>query len=124
MILNEKSFIIYAAKCYDMEKAASVDEFHDDVKRFQYLKRLFKRYDEDKELRVRLILNHMIVLYNCFGEAATHMMFMKLDEYHSQLKPFATFLNFMPKTIEYESRMIRSEDIVMDMSIVLELRKI
>ena len=42
MILNEKSFIIYAAKCYDMEKAASVDEFHDDVKRFQYLKRLFK----------------------------------------------------------------------------------
>jgi hypothetical protein len=124
MKLDEKSFLIYAAKYYDMKKAASVDEFHDDVKRFQYLKRLFKRYEEDRELRIRLILNHMIVLYNCFGAETTNMLFMKLSDYHKQLKPFVMFLNFMPDYIEYDDVRIKSEDIAIDMNIVIELRKI
>ena len=124
MKLDEKSFLIYAAKYYDMKKAASAEEFHDDVKRFQYLKRLFKRYEEDNELRVRLILNHMIVLYNCFGPEATDMLFMKLSDYHNQLKPFVEFLNFMPDNIEYDDVRINTNDIAMDMTIVLELRKI
>jgi len=124
MKLDEKSFSIYAAKYYDMTKAASVEEFYDDVKRFQYLKRLFKRYEEDNELRLRLILNHMIVLYNCFGAETTDMLFMKLSDYHMQLKPFVVFLNFMPDYIEYGDIRINSDDIYMDMNIVLELRKI
>ena len=95
MKLNEESFIIYAAKSYDMKKAASIEEFNEDLKRFQYLKRLFKRYDEDNELRVRLILNHLIVLYNCFGPMSTNMLFMKLEGYHHLLKPFVMFLNYL-----------------------------
>jgi len=72
MVLNENNFTIFAAKHYDQRKAASVDEFYDDLKRFQYLKRLFKRYEEDDDLKVRLILNHLIVLYNCFGPGSNH----------------------------------------------------
>ena len=67
MILDEQSFLIYAAKYYDMRKSSGVEEFYDDLKKFQYLKRLFKRYEEDGDLKVRLILNNLIVLYNCFG---------------------------------------------------------
>ena len=124
MKLDEKSFLLFAAKHYDMRKAVSVDEFADDLKRFQYLKRLFKRYDEDGELRVRLILNHLIILYNCFGAEATPMLFMRLDEYHSYLKPFVMFLNFMPEFVEYDNVRLRDSDIAIDMNIVKELRKI
>ena len=94
MELNEENFNIYAAKFYDMARSSGVDEFNDDLKRFQYLKRLFKRYEEDDDLRIRLILNHMIILYNCFGPVATHMLFFKLKEYHIYLKPICQFLIF------------------------------
>jgi len=124
MKLNEESFIIYAAKYYDMQKAASIEEFNEDIKRFQYLKRLFKRYDEDNELRVRLILNHLIVLYNCFGPMSTNMLFMKLEGYHSYLKPFVMFLNYLPEHIEYSGKIINSNTIPSDPIIIEELRKI
>lgn len=124
MRLTEKNFILYAAKNYDMSRAASIDEFHEDLKRFQYLKRLFRRYEEDNDLRIRLILNHLIVLYNCFGPGATNMLFMKLDMYQSYLKPFVMFLSYMPDLIEYEETIIKNDDIALDEAIVLELRKL
>lgn len=124
MVLNEDTFTIYAAKCYDMKKAASVDEFYDDLKRFQYLKRLFKRYEETGELKIRLILNHLIVIYNCFGAQATPMLYMKLEEYHTYLTPFVIMLNYLPSRIEYGEKNIISSDIPLDSVIIEELRKI
>lgn len=124
MILNEKTFNILAARCYDMVTSSSADEFYDDLKRFQYLKRLFKRYDEEGEMKTRLILNHLIVLYNCFGPYATNMLFFKLDEYHELLKPFVVLLNYMPEYIEYEEYRIPSSSIKMNEKVVNELRNI
>lgn len=124
MILTEDNFLLYAAKHYDMRRAASVEEFHDDLKRIQYIKRLFKRYEDSDELKTRLILNHLIVLYNCFGASATPILFMKLSEYHSYLKPFVVFLNFMPERITYDGKTIINSDIPLDPRIVNELRKI
>ena len=54
MNLDEDSFLLYAAKCYDMRTAISAEEFYDDLRRFQHLKRLFKRYQEDNDLKVKL----------------------------------------------------------------------
>lgn len=124
MILDDSTFLIYAAKHYDMKTAASADDFYEDLKRFQHLRRLFKRYHEDGDLRVRLILNHLIVIYNCFGSAATNMLFMRLEEYHTYLKPFIVFLNFMPNEIEYKNKKMPTSEISLDINIVKELRKI
>jgi len=124
MILTEKNFLLYAAKYYDTKRSSSEEEFAEDLKRFQYLKRLFKRYHESEDLRVRLILNHLIILYNCFGPEATNMLFMKLDEYHNYLKPFVVFLSFMPDKVEYEGTVIMSSDISLDQNIVEELRNL
>ena len=124
MILDDKTFLIYAAKHYDMRRSSGLDEFYEDLKRFQYLKRLFKRYEEDGDLKSRLILNHLIVLYNCFGPAATNMLFFKLQEHHKYLKPFIIFLNYMPEIVHYEERTILDSDIPIDPLIVEELRKI
>ena len=124
MKLDEDSFLLYAAKCYDMKMAISAEEFYDDLRRFQHLKRLFKRYEEDDDLKVRLILNHLIVIYNCFGPGATTMLFFKLEEYHKCLKPFMIMLNYMPEVIEYSDKRIMSSEIPLDERIVEELRKL
>lgn len=124
MILNDSNFLLYAAKAYDVKKSSGSEEFYEDLKRFQYLKRLFKRYDEAGDLKIRLILNHIIVLYNCFGPEATHMLFFKLKEYHPHLKPFVLFLNYMPEMIHYENLVILNSNISLDPRIVQELRNI
>jgi hypothetical protein len=124
MILNDSNFLLYAAKAYDVKKSSSSEEFYEDLKRFQYLKRLFKRYEEADDLKIRLILNHIIVLYNCFGTETTHMLFFKLKDYHSMLKPFVLFLNYLPEIVEYEDTKLKTVDISLDPQIISELRKI
>lgn len=116
--------MLYAAKHYDASIVASEEEFYDDMKRFQYLKRLFKRYTDDGDLRIRLILNHFIVLYNCFGPQTTNMLFMKLQDFHKEVKPFVVYLSYMPAKIEYSETVIKSDDIPMDQNIINELRKL
>jgi hypothetical protein len=70
------------------------------------------------------MLNHLIILYNCFGINATPMLFLKLEEYHQYLKPFVLFLNYMPEAIDYNNQRLRTVDIPLDEKIVEELRKI
>ena len=124
MELTDNTFILYAAKHYDNPQCSSYEEFEEDMKRFQYLKRLFNRYEASGELRERLILNHIIVLYNCFGLAATNMLFLKLHEHSKVLKPFLIKLNFMPDFIVYDKKRIRSSDIGMDPIIIEQIRNI
>ena len=124
MKLDEDSFLLYAAKYYDIRMAASTEEFYDDLRRFQHLKRLFKRYEEDNDLKVRLILNHLTVIYNCFGAGATTMLFYKLEEYQKSLKPFIVMLGYLPETIEFSDKKIITSEIPLDQTIVNELRNL
>ena len=66
-VLTHKNFKLYAAKMYNNPECLDVNEFQQDVTRFKYLKRLLKRYELTGDLQERLILNHLIVLYNVFG---------------------------------------------------------
>jgi hypothetical protein len=122
--LEESTFLLYAAKYYDNPQCSSIEEFEEDLKRFQYLRKLFCRYKQVGELKERLILNHLIILYNCFGLEATNMLFMKLSEYHDLLKPFVEYLNYMPRYIEYEGKIILSSDIKADKNVENILRRI
>ena len=126
--LDESNFFVYAAKHYDNPYCYDTIEFYDDLNRFKYLKRLFSRYQETGELKERLILNHIIVLYNLFGvEPTTRMLFLKLRGFDHYLKPFLVLLNYMPeivRSIGIEGRDIISSDIRMDQNIVEKLRKI
>lgn len=124
MNLNEDNFMLYAAKAYDTKRSSGIDEFYSDLKRIQYVKRLLRRYAESGDLKVRLILNHVVVLYNCFGPAATHMMFFKLPEYQSQLKAFALFLNYLPEFVVYDTELLNTHEIPIDQTIYRELQKL
>ena len=124
MELTDETFLIYASKYYDNPQCSSYEEFEEDLKRIQYIKRLFNRYESSGELKERLILNHIIVLYNCFGVNTTNMLFMKLEENQSTLKPFIIKLNFMQDSVSYNNKTILSSDIPMDPIVVDVLRRI
>lgn len=111
-------------KHYDNPQCTEMSEFEEDMKRFQYLRKLFSRYRAEGELKERLILNHLIVIYNVFGPCATNMLFMRLHEYHEYLKPFVVYLNYMPNVIEYDDIVLNSESIVNDTIIELTLGEI
>lgn len=126
--LDDTNFLLYAAKHYDNPSCFDTLEFYEDLNRFKYLKRLFSRYEETGELKERLILNHIIVIYNLFGiEASTRMLFFKLKDNHSSLIPFLIFLNFLPEkviNIGIEGRTINTSDIVLDLKVITALRQI
>jgi hypothetical protein len=126
--LDDTNFMLYAAANYDNPQCYDTDEFYDDLKRFKYLKRLLNRYKETGELKERLILNHIIVIYNVFGPTpATRLLFFKLEGYYSLLKPFLVFMNLMPDLvigIGINNKTIKDVDIEMNMGIIKVLRKI
>lgn len=125
--VDETNFVIYAAKHYDNPQCFDTLEFYEDLARFKYLKRLFNRYEETGELKERLIINHLIILYNVFGNTATKLLFFKLNGYLHMLKPFIVLLGRCPEVVHgigIENKTIYSSDITMDEKIVNLLRKI
>jgi hypothetical protein len=108
---------------YDNPQCHSLEEFEEDLKKFVYLKKLLSRYKKDNELRERLILNHIIVLYNVFGDAATNMMFYKIDEScWDTLITFLVYLERMPEELAEYS--IKLSDYMLDERVISSLRKI
>ena len=124
--LTSENVLLYAVKAYDKPNCI-MSEFKEDMKRFNYLKRLFYRYRKEGEMRERLVINHLIVLYNVFGvEVATRMLFFKVhkEDYHT-LKTYLLFLNYMPSVvIGIRGNNIISSDIDVDMKVAEVLREI
>ncbi len=96
--LNTRNFKLYAAQHYNNPECTDVVEFKEDLSRFKYIKRLLSRYEAHGDLQERLILNHLIVIYNVFGiEAANRMLWYKVEKDHwTYIKPFLVFLNYLP----------------------------
>ena len=122
--LTNDNILLYAAKAYDKPNCI-MSEFKEDMKRFNYLKRLFKRYRKVGELREQLVLNHLVVICNVFGpEVATRILFFKMakDDY-SALKTYLLFLSCMPEKVRsIKGHDIISSEIPVDMTIADILR--
>lgn len=95
--LNEDNYLIFAIKNYENPQAVTQDDFYDDLKRFKWIKRLLKKYKTSGELNVHLLINHFLILYNVFGDAATPLLFYKLDyDYWSFIKTIIMYLGRFP----------------------------
>lgn len=116
--LTEDNLFLYAAKHYNNPTFSDIDDFYEDLKRFKYIKRLLNRYLDQDDLAERLILNHLIVVFNAFGiEACMNILNLKLNEQHwPVVKPFLIFLKYITN-----DQLIEIE---MDKNVVQKLRKI
>ena len=96
--LNGSNYMLFAIKFYDNPQSVTKDDFESDLKRIRYVKRLLKRYKNTGELKVHLILNHLIILFNVFNEAAVPLLFYHLEEeLWPAIKSFLIFLNRLPE---------------------------
>ena len=103
--ITEDNWLLYAQKHYDNPTFETEKEFWDDIKRFKYLKRLFRKYELTGKLKIRLVVNHIIVLQNVFGtDAAITLLLYKIDKkYWSVLKTCLNYLEYLyPHELESE----------------------
>lgn len=121
--ITEDSFLLVAMHHYDNTQCTSLSEFEEDLKRFGYLKKLFSRYKDNGELKERLILNHIIVLYNLFGLVTTELLFFKIErQYWDVLATFLLYLERMPD--EVPELGVKLTNINIDDTILIALRKL
>ncbi len=121
-LLSKDFFIRTAIENYD-SVCCSNEEFLEDLKRILYLKKLFSRYVKHNDLKDRLIINHLVILCNCFNEKASLLLFLKIPkDYWNILATFLVFLNRMPNYIPEIG--IRLSDFKLDNNIIGILRKI
>jgi len=126
--LNDDNFMIFAIKNYRNSSCTGMAELEDDIKRFKYLKRLFNRYEKTGEPNERLILNHLTLLYNVFGNATTEMLFFKLEEkYWTNLKTYLVYLNRLPLEEVYSRGLLPKHietDVPLNNELITILREI
>lgn len=124
--LTSDNVLMYAIKAYDKPNMI-MSEFKEDMKRFNYIKRLFRRYKNFDDVKERLVINHLVILYNVFGpEVTTRLLFYRIhpDDY-SVLKTYLLFLNYMPNVVRgIKGKDIVSSEISVDMKIAEILREI
>ena len=97
--ITGENVMMFAIKHYDNPQCEGEREFHDDMKRFKYIKRLLRKHKETGVLKERLLLNHIIILNNLFGpEACVTLLLFKIQrEYWGTLKSFLLFLSLIRK---------------------------
>ena len=128
MPLTEQNFLLFAATSYTNHSCVSTDEFLEDLKRIKYLKKLFYNYKKKGVFRERLILNHLIVLYNVFeARACTRMLFFKLEEYLDALLPFLILTGYLPELVENigsDGKTFITSQIMMDQFVISKVREV
>lgn len=125
--LNDKNFLLFCAHCYENYQFSSTEEFIEDLNRIKYIKKLITRYVENDDLKERLILNHIIILNNCFGpEVLCKILYLKLKDQMKYIKPFLILLNILPDKIYNVNgeSVILTDLIPIDDLIVKRLRKV
>jgi len=122
--LTPDNFLLYAIKYYNNPSCLGMKEFENDLKRFKYIKRLLKRYKKTAVVSERLLLNHIILLHNVFGEAIIPMLFYKIEPEHwPQIKTFLVFLDYLPEHYQIVKGLPETE-VALDSTLVNKLRKI
>ncbi len=120
-VLTNDNYMLFAMKHYDNPQSVTYDDFQEDMMRFKYLKRLFGRYVKSGVLRNHLILNHLIVLFNVFGEAAIPLLVFKIEmEYWSIMKSYLLYLN----RLDPEGGNGILDEIVIDAEVTSQLSKL
>ena len=100
--LTKENIKLFAAGNYSNPGCSSFLEFEEDYLRIKYLKVLIYKLLQNKNVNLRIIINHIICLSNVFpGEATSKILFTELDEdAWNTLGTFLVFLKLMPEFIE------------------------
>jgi len=117
--LTEKNFLLYAMHHYNNVSCMTVEEFQEDLKLFTYIKKQLGK----AEANHRLLLNHIIILYNIFGDAALNMLFFRVEpKQWNILATYLVFINRMPDVVPGHN--VQLVDLQLEQRVIEELRKL
>jgi hypothetical protein len=122
--LTDDNFLIECAKNYRNSQCSGTEEFLSDLKRIKYIKKILTRYAKTKIIDERLVLNHIIILYNVFGpEFLARILFLKMLPQMEFVKPFLIYLKILPDKIKLiEGKDYDTIDIPLNQELINKLR--
>lgn len=99
--LTKKTYFAYALHAYNNPSCGGMEEFQEDLVRLKYIRRLLHRYVKTNDVSVRLLLNHLVGVYNVFTpDTVARLLFYRTDpEAWSALKTVLEYTNLMPAEI-------------------------
>lgn len=100
MLRSNTEFLQLALKAYDNPILSSIVDFDKDIKRFGYLNTMLARYLVDNDItKLRLTLNHLIIIMNIFGVAtAVQLIRYKITENINEIETLMFFLKMINAT--------------------------
>lgn len=108
--LNKDNFLLFAIQHYNNPTATTQDDFDEDMNRYKYVKRWLKKYHETGNMNTHLLLNHLIIIFNCWNDAAIPILFYKIEyRYWDSLISFLVYLNRLPEYPETEIHGVRPD---------------
>ena len=107
--LNDENYVLFAIKYYDNPQAVTQEDFFEDLNRFKYIKKLLRKYVKTGDLKTSLLINHFIIVFNIFNEAALPLLFFKIEE--ELWCPLKTFLLFLNRIPEYPKTFVHEIDV-------------
>lgn len=113
MKLDNDNFLEFAKSNYIHPSKTSVD-FNEDLNRIMYIKKLFNRLTAGEQIDYKLIVNHIIILFNVFNRnAIIAMLFFKIEhELWGVLKTFLKQFGFTDNIVPFLDVSIKDVSIV------------
>jgi hypothetical protein len=123
-VLTRDNFMLYAMGNYTNPDCLGMAEFNEDLSKIKYVKRLLKKYSRNGRIRPILLLNHLVIMGNVFGQHATaRMLFHKLErDIHSPLKTVLLYLNYIDERMIFDGVCVG--EIPLDMKLAEELKRL
>lgn len=124
-MITQNNFIDYCKEHYINVHCLNEEEFENDLKTLRYVKSYFRRYIGGNEIKIEILINHFIYIYNCFGKSMLEIMFFDFEDYYfSLLKTMFFYLNLLPEKIFLNPELIlHSEDIILDQEFLKKLKQ-
>jgi len=95
--LNKENYLFFAIRHYDNLAASGMDDFLEDMKRFEYVRSLIERYVNGGTLEYNLIISHILYLNSIFGKGMIPLMFYYIaSENWPIVKTFLHYLDKIP----------------------------
>ncbi len=126
--LSEDNFILFAASNYENPSCTGIEEFYDDLNHIKYIKRLFNRFLNDNIFKDKLVIGHLILLFNVFGDKnALRILFYRLErKYWPILKTVLVYMDRIPDVIYGISEnclVLNTDEIPLNQTIIGILRE-
>lgn len=123
-MVTQDNFINFCKQNYNNIHCLNEEEFENDLKTLRYIKSYFRRYIGGNDIKIEILVNHFIYIYNCFGESMLKIMFFDFEDYYFPLlKTMFMYLKLLPdKIILNSEHIVYIEDINIDQEFYKKLK--